>query len=157
MIDGLIETARTLAATGPARQKRPRQSDLRRAVSTAYYAVFDMLAQQNADLLVGSTGADRSEHAWVQTYRAIDHRAARTACKDARSLGFPAGIVTFAETFVALQRRREDADYDPVSRLTKAEALAAIEEAQAAIEALKAAPTRDRRAFSVQVLLRRRS
>ncbi len=157
MIDGLIETARTLAGVRHTRPERPRQSDLRRAVSTAYYAVFHALAQQNADLLVGSTGAVRSERAWVQAYRAIDHKGARTACKDARSLGFPAGIVTFAETFIALQKRREDADYDPTSRLTKAEALAAIEEAQTAIEALKTVPTRDRRAFSVQILLKRRN
>ena len=43
----LIETARRLVESGAA---QPTQADLRRAVSTAYYALFHCLAAATADL-----------------------------------------------------------------------------------------------------------
>jgi uncharacterized protein (UPF0332 family) len=46
----LIVTARKLAKASP---KKPRQADLKRAVSTAYYALFHALAKNAADQLVG--------------------------------------------------------------------------------------------------------
>ena len=48
----LIATARRTVGTGPG---APRQSDLRRAVSTAYCALFHCLARSSADTLVGKT------------------------------------------------------------------------------------------------------
>lgn len=50
----LIETARRLAGANPG-QPTPTQADLRRTVSTAYYALFHCLAGAAADLLVGRT------------------------------------------------------------------------------------------------------
>ena len=66
-----IATARDLVALNV--RGRPRQSDLRRAVSTAYYALFHCLAGCCADLLVGDPGANRSLSAWNQTYRGLQH------------------------------------------------------------------------------------
>lgn len=43
----LIVTARRLANV---RTRRPRQADLKRALSTSYYALFHTLAQDCADL-----------------------------------------------------------------------------------------------------------
>jgi hypothetical protein len=83
--DDLIVTARRLARANP---NRPRQADLRRAVSTAYYAVFHALARQCADRFVG-TGHNRSRPAWQQVYRALDHGFAKNACFQAANLGFP--------------------------------------------------------------------
>ena len=40
---------------------RPRQAELRRAVSAAYYALFHTLANSCADLLVGTMSANRSD------------------------------------------------------------------------------------------------
>ena len=67
-----IETARHLTTSSSG---RPRQSDLRRAVSTAYYALFHCLAICCANMLVGGPGASRSEAAWRQAYRALNHGA----------------------------------------------------------------------------------
>jgi hypothetical protein len=75
----LIATARRLAKASP---KRPRQSDLKRGVSTAYYALFHALARDCADLLVG-TGDTRSEPAWAQVYRTLEHGVAKNSCKAA--------------------------------------------------------------------------
>ena len=70
-----IETARDLTTSSSG---RPRQSNLRRAVSTTYYALFHCLATCCADMIVGGAGADRSEPAWRQAYRALDHGPVRT-------------------------------------------------------------------------------
>ncbi len=52
----LISASRLLAAG------QPSQEALRRAVSTAYYAMFHALATSNADLIVGArTSANESE------------------------------------------------------------------------------------------------
>ncbi|UWM78915.1 hypothetical protein N1937_26860 (plasmid) [Rhizobium sp. WSM4643] len=108
MSNDLIATARRLAKASP---KRPRQSDLKRGVSTAYSALFHALARDCADLLVG-TGDTRSEPAWAQVYRTLEHGVAKNSCKAAASRGFPGNIVSFADTFVILQEERHRADYD---------------------------------------------
>ncbi len=46
------------------RRGHPRQAELRRAVSTAYYAMFHSLARCGADLVAGSTKQHRSQLAW---------------------------------------------------------------------------------------------
>lgn len=152
MSDDLILTARRLARANP---KRPKQADLKRAVSTAYYALFHTLARQCADLFIGA-GAARSESAWSQVYRALDHGLARNACKQAAALGFPAEIVNFADFFVSMQEERHRADYDPDARYTRAETQLLIYNAEQAINALKRASRKDRRAFATLVLLKRR-
>jgi uncharacterized protein (UPF0332 family) len=150
--DDLIATARRLAKANPA---RPRQADLKRAVSTAYYALFHALARQCADLLVG-VGQDRSAQAWTQVYRSLEHGVAKNSCVAAAKQGFPNGIVSFANTFVILQEERHRADYDPDSRYTRPEVLALISVSEQAVSMLKTAPRKDRRAFSVWALLQKK-
>jgi uncharacterized protein (UPF0332 family) len=148
----LLATARLLAKASP---KRPRQSDLKRAISTAYYALFDELARDAANLLVG-VGVARADKAWTQTYRALDHSAAKKACGQLRTLGFPPELCECGDMFVQLQQARHDADYDPDHRVSRAEALNAIQSAATAIQKLAASSRRDRKAFAVQLLLKRR-
>ena len=62
----LIGTARGLTMLDP---RRPTQANLRRAVSTAYYAVFHSLARTTADLLLGR----KHDDAWHHMYRALEH------------------------------------------------------------------------------------
>jgi hypothetical protein len=75
----------------------------------------------------------------------------------ARNLGFPDTIVVCADAFVVLQEFRHSADYDPDHRVLRAEAIRAIKLAEDAIRDLKSAPKRDRRAFAVLRLFRRRA
>ena len=148
----LIATARRLAKASP---QRPRQSDLKRAISTAYYALFHEIAQDAANLLIG-VGANRANKAWKQVYRALDHGSAKNACAQLRGLGFPGGLCDCGESFVQLQQARHDADYDPDHRVTRADTLSAIASAEIAIRLLSAADRRDRKAFAVQLLFKRR-
>jgi uncharacterized protein (UPF0332 family) len=149
----LIATARKLANADP---MKPRQADLKRSVSTAYYALFHAFARNGADLLVGG-GAGRSNEAWTRTYRALDHGFAKNACGEAANLTFPPEIVDCAKEFIELQEVRHKADYDPGARFTRAEALDWVSRAETAVERMRTAPRRDRKAFAVQLLLRKRA
>ena len=84
----LIDTALKLACWVDGRA--PTQADLRRAISTAYYAIFQFTAQTSAALLAG--GKDRQmKRAETQVRRSLAHRDIITACglAAAPSMGFP--------------------------------------------------------------------
>ena len=78
--DSLLETANSLLKICDS-ARRPRETDLRRAVSTAYYAMFHILCANNANMLVGGESADRSSPAWTQVYRGLNHLDAQRKCK----------------------------------------------------------------------------
>jgi len=75
---------------------RPAQAHLRRAVSTIYYAMFHTLARCCANLFIGGKGADRSNPAWHQVYRALEHGTAKSACSHGKVNKFPKDIQEFA-------------------------------------------------------------
>lgn len=148
----LIVTAKRLARLG---RNKPRQADLKRAVSTAYYAMFHTLAKECADRLIG-TGLPRSQPAWIQVYRALEHGLAKQACQRAARLGFPKSVVDFANTFEHLQVERHRADYDPETRYSRTETILLITDAEQAIKRLRSAGIQDRTAFSALALLKAR-
>ena len=147
----LIEAARSMAEMNP---RRPTQASLRRAVSTAYYAMFHCLAYAAANALVGR---DRSP-AWHRVYRALEHGRARNACENKRALEeFPPEVRGFADTFAMLQRARQRADYaldEGVYR--KSDVLGDIASAETAISRFEQADVRHRREFATQMLFRQR-
>ena len=145
----LIETSRRLAQFGPA---QPTQADLRRAVSTAYYALFHCLAATAADLL---TGDGRSTE-WHQVYRALEHGKAKRACQQQEAMAaFPTEIHRFGGTFADLQGARHEADYSLEDEYSKPNVLAIINRAEDAINAFGQADVRHRRGFAVHVLFKR--
>ncbi|MBB5518073.1 hypothetical protein [Amphiplicatus metriothermophilus] len=148
----LLQTARKLARS----RGKPRQSDLRRAISTTYYAAFHCLAQSCADYMVGTNAKTRSKHAWRQVYRALEHGFSRSACKDSLINDFPKEIRDFSNTFIEMQEKRHQADYDPYARFEKSEALQDILRVEAAIDAFRQAPLKDKRAFCAFVLFKKR-
>ena len=62
-----------------------------------------------------------------------------------------------ADEFIDLQEARHKADYDPRLTFTRVEALEWTSRAEGAIAKLRAAPRPDRKAFAVQLLLKKRS
>ncbi|MBC6442769.1 MAG: hypothetical protein GDA53_06540 [Rhodobacteraceae bacterium] len=146
----LPETCRRLI---PPDAPGPAQADLRRAISTAYYAAFHALAETCADRLVGAEQSTRPNRAWVEVYRGLEHGTCLTACEGARNTAFPEGIKDFASGFVRLHRARESCDYDPMVRPTRALAMMFIESAENAVTALQASPEGDQVAFVSWVLI----
>ncbi len=104
-----IDNARLLATVD---KGRPRSASLRRAVSTAYYAVFQALCAACADTLVG-----RSEPWSVYTpvFRAPDHYATAHALREPFLAAIPDGP-RLGLLLKELQSAREWADYNPEPR-----------------------------------------
>ena len=154
----LLRVARQLAAGALGRNRgRPRQTELRRAVSAAYYAIFHVLAACGANLLVGTTRAHRSQPAWRQTYRALEHRQAKNQCNIRQVMSrFPADIQAFGEQFVAMQVRRHEADYDPLATFSRSTVQQWIDETEKVIDLFQKTQRLDRCAFAVFVLFKLR-
>lgn len=151
-----IKTARRLV--GKSTSKRRRQSDLRRAISTAYYAMFHTLCRNCADCLIGGTKSSRSEKAWRQAYRSVEHGYSKNQCKATSVISrFPKEIEDFAALFVALQEKRHAADYDPFSRFALSDVVKAIDSAEEAIGDLRSVSKKDLRAFAAWTAMKARS
>jgi uncharacterized protein (UPF0332 family) len=154
--DHLFEQAEKLIlppAAGP-----PRQVDLRRAISAAYYGVFHYMLISAADEFVGVTKRGTPRYALI--YRSVDHRALRALCNETSkptlpakyqrfvpAIGFSGDIQAFANAFVGLQEKRHTADYDPSGRVKTADASLAIATARDAVKRFQQADEADRRAF----------
>ena len=151
--DDLLKTAKTLAEFG---SSRPRDADLRRSVSTIYYAMFHTLAKCCADSLVGTTST-RSNEAWHQVYRALEHNLAKNSCDNKDIIKkFPNEIQDFAGLFKQMQEKRHLADYDPDEKFFKSAILVDISLVESAIREFKRTKIKDKRAFAVFVLLKKR-
>ena len=146
--------AANLLAEHP-RRGRPPEANLRRAISTAYYALFHCLAENCADMMVGGSGARRSKEAWRQVYRALEHGTARRRCGDRSSMqNFPSEIIDIATNFVEMQDLRYIADYDPLASIpTRDEVIQVINDAEDVIRKFPNASLVERRAFAVHVLM----
>ena len=130
--DDLLRQALYLAHKEP---RNPKQASLRRAVSTAYYALFHLLiseavANWNVVSLRAALG------------RAFDHgvmKAASNRIQDTRQFSFTgedpavvAALRAVAKTFAQLQEKRHIADYDNTTFWTRTEALAQVKSAEQA-------------------------
>ena len=115
--DDLLQQAVALVHTAP-----PTQASLRRAVSTAYYAVFH--------LLIAEAVANWSNAALrPQLGRAYDHGTMRQASVQTANKGDPiavAGLRLVARTFDELYGQRHFADYNLTKDLTPTEALSQV-------------------------------
>ena len=154
----LIRIARQLAsgAVGGSRG-RPRQAELRQAVSAAYYALFHALAFCCAEQLAGSSRASRRSQSWTQTYRALEHGHARNQCDNQAAMQtFPTEVQNFGRRFVFMQGQRQQADYSPNATFARDRVMQLINESEDAIAAFESVPKSDRRSFAIHILFRRR-
>ena len=133
----------------------PSEADLRRAISTAYYAVFHTLAASNAELIAGQPGSDMSSLAWERVYRRLDHGRARNNLRAALPYLSPNGA-NFARTFIDLQGLRHDADYDPNFAIKRTIAINVIYQAETAIRNFAQLTEEERRFIAAQSLFDRR-
>ncbi len=130
----------------------------RRAISTIYYGVLHVIARQSADLLVSHGPGETGTASWLRVYRSLDHGAARRACSDRewlRTLAEPHRRL--AVEFVALQRLRHDADYNPAASFSADDVAEHIDTAEQTIEQWLATPAEERLGFCVRLLFRNRA
>ena len=152
----LFELAEKLVVASPA--GAPRQVDLRRAISSAYYGIFHATLIAAADHFVGATKRSNAEYALV--YRSVNHGSLRKLCSQVIKPTLPASFMpyglrnafgpdirAFAAAVVELQEKRHSADYDPLIRIKPSDALLAVSVARSASARFKRASARRRAAF----------
>ena len=119
--------------------------------------MFHAMCGNAADCLIGHTRARRSEPAWVQVYRAVEHGEAKKRCRTSDKIAqFPKAIENFAALFAEMQEKRHRADYDPTSRFVLSDVRTLIARTERAIEEFGRASVKDRRAFAAFVVLKLR-
>lgn len=138
MHDDLLQQAQQLATLDP---RRPRQANLRRAVSAAYYALFHFLIEQSCRNAIGGQH-ERASYRHVLG-RAFTHSTMRDACKsfaggtlrDAVRKGLPPtfavppSVSDIATKYVELQDMRHLADYDLTEKFNRENVLTLVLEA----------------------------
>jgi uncharacterized protein (UPF0332 family) len=144
-----IVTAKKLLSSAPT------DVDVRRAVSATYYAMFHHVSRRFSDIVLRPSSSAYNR-AWIQAYRYIDHGPAKQRCIEVWRQGrdFSIEFQIFAEMFARLQDRRNDADYNPLARLTVAGAEALIADAEVALAAFDTALPEAQRAFVLFIGLR---
>ena len=144
LVNGIIGGSATAAAS---------QTELRRAVSCTYYAMFHTLAASNANTLVGELPSGQRDWAWRQAYRALDHRPARNKLSRAGLGGrFPQDVLAFGDQFAIAQRMRHSADYDPYAELQASRVSELINNSEAYILAFNQVHTGIRRQLAVHII-----
>ena len=155
----LIAVARTLAAGGNASNPGgTTDTELRKAVSCSYYAIFNTLCLAYADVMAGPYVASQmGRELWNMAYRSIDHGPARSKCSDTGSMSrFSPGIQGFAVRLVDLQRLRHEADYDPATTFTQSQVNRIVDDAEDALTGFNNAPPDEIRLFITYLTSRAR-
>jgi hypothetical protein len=140
----LLDQASTLTE---AQARHSTETDLRRAMSAAYYAVFHAIASAAADSIVPAN--KRATEQYARVYRSISHGALRKLCDRVRSknLAFGSDIREFAAAVADLQEKRHSADYDPTFTAIRLDTRLTIHAARSAISQFEAAPAAERAHF----------
>lgn len=136
----------------------PNQTSLRRAVSTAYYALFHHLLRSGADALVGKKNRKAARYALV--YRSFEHGRMKQICqavdrpalaeREKIALGVPSicqELRDVANVFVQLQQQRHWADYSPAGKISRSDALDLVNQAEFAMKQLDTCPAEQRKDF----------
>lgn len=121
----------------------PKQASLRRAVSTAYYALFHLLI----DEAVSNWGVARQRSILARTF---SHGKMNAICEDHVKAFYSSGqppmgvqLKNVVLCFVLLQEKRHTADYDNAFSWSRTNAIAAIDMVSAAFSDWQSVRTQD--------------
>ena len=136
--DDRLEQAYDLAHKEPT---NPKQASLRRAVSTAYYALFHLMI----DEAVSKWTVERQRSILARTF---EHSKMKAICDDVlktvKSGGnIPPELNTVAHNFIQLQQHRHAADYDNSKQWSRTDVLNVLALAPDAFTAWRAISTQD--------------
>lgn len=140
----LLALARSLSAGSDG--SRPNDAELRRAVSTAYYALFHKVVRTAADRFMGP--GQQNSAGFSILYRGFQHRDTKTVCEalqvstlkpkyqnSLRRTFTSQDMRDFASAFPALQEARHLADYDPATRFFPSDVSSLVDAAEVAMDA----------------------
>lgn len=144
-VSGLLGQAEDLIdQAGPG---RPKQADLRRAVSAGYYAVFHQIVNDVCVFVLGVS--DSKGPVGARLRRTVHHKSVKSAAlwfssagrpppalHDALADPIPVQLRELADRVIVLQEARHRADYNLTEPVTMTEARWLVAEAREAIDAL---------------------
>ena len=161
MHSDLLQQAESLARLDP--RGAPRQATLRRAVSSAYYAIFHYLVDESCRAIMGTQHSQQGyRHALA---RSFVHTTMKSACgsfgggqlpdtivkslpKDPKGkYTVAAAIQNISSLFKEVQLKRYLADYDLSERFQRFEVLALIQQVEQHIQEFSAVPQSNDRQF----------
>lgn len=156
----LLAHARLLTTLDP---ESPKQVNLRRAISAAYYSVFHLLAHEVSQALLPSPKHSSERLLLV---RALSHDEVRNVSERIRkgenlpafgTIKAPAQLREVAEHAYELQGARNTADYDPSKTYTLTETVAYVERAERTFAAWAEIRHHDDARLFLALLLTRRN
>ncbi|APW59939.1 hypothetical protein [Paludisphaera borealis] len=120
--------------------RRPKQANLRRAVSSAYYALFHLLTSEASALYADERGLGariNRTYSHAEMKKASSEIANDKLPKSVIGSGYstPPDLKVVANAFVTLQQARHDADYDLSLTFRRQQVLAYIALSRQAFEA----------------------
>lgn len=144
--------------------RRPKQANLRRAVSSAYYALFHLLTSEASALYAEEPSmASRinrtHNHTDIKEASLMFARNNLPKAIQAAGGGYttPPDLKLVASSFLNLQEARHEADYDLSRTFSRQEALGLVESARQAFEAWsRVRRTDDARVYLASFLLLKR-
>ena len=163
----LIEQARLLAIHDI--KGKPKQANLRRAVSAAYYALFHFFVDEACRAIVGTQHSQQGYRNSLA--RAFVHTTMKGACSSFAGSQLPTPVLkalprnsdgtyevpkpiqSIAATFRELQQKRYLADYDLSERFKRSEVLTLIQQVEEDIEDFTRLPSSNDRQFFLVGLL----
>ena len=160
--DDLLEQAQHLAQREP---KRPKQASLRRAISTAYYALFHLLITETT--MNWKRPTERNALGRMFEHGAMKRASEKKRSKlnayfktnpaDGADVDLAKCLYEVADTFVQMQQDRHIADYDNARKWSRTETAAKISSVQSAFQNWNqirlSSPAQD---YLVSLLLRER-
>lgn len=165
MYEDLLIQAEALARLDA---RRPKQANLRRAISSTYYAAFHFLTHEATCVIFGTQHSQAPFRHVIG--RAFTHGIMKQACssfgggnlKESVIKGLPRSptggfvilpaIRRIALTFAELQEKRHFADYDRNERFKRDDVLSLLEQAERDIAAFAALPMTDDSRFFLACL-----
>ncbi len=157
----LLEQAEHLAKRDP---RRPKQVNLRRAASAAYYALFHLLSGSASALFATEPGlAARINRTlnhgemWKASVMFVNDKFPKALDDKRVRYSTPADLRLVAKTFIDLQDVRHKADYDLTHSFRRHEVVALIQSARRAFDAWeRVRKTDDARIYLASFLLWKR-
>jgi hypothetical protein len=133
------------------------ETDIRRAIATAYYGVFHFILRQVADTIAGS--GNHKTNLYNMVYRSVQHKPLRDLCNQFRGTtlgpnvkpyspldGF-GPIVAFAGLIYELYEQRILADYVPFRAFEEGKSRITVGYGREAVKHFKEAKLEQRAAF----------
>ena len=129
----------------------------RRAVSTAYYAVFHELARLCAGVLLDHEGTLKRTVEYERVYRALDHGSLKAAFNSPALRANPK-LSSLGQGIAELQSERVRADYLPAQRLfTEAQCEELLANARFLLELIETLTPEEKRVLAVNLIFKNRS